>query len=619
MWKKLMIGLICLVGIVVILNSIPEVGRKGTKALPAAEGGTLNLTQWNFKDDGNVKLDGEWDFYWNKLIGYEELPVNKPDFSIFVPEVWNKYKVSNKKLPGMGVATYSLIVNTNLPKGTLLGIRLNTISSAYKMFINDELILSVGKVGKNEDEEKGEYNPQMVIFAVPEKQFNIIIQVSNFHYARGGIWNSIYLGEANSMQKLDNVIFAKEIFLLGIFLIIALFCLSIFFLLRELRYALYFSLICIFGAIATDTVGEFIIINSSFSFETVVFVWYSVTNWLVLFLILFMSELFPSRFSNFISKVYFAIAATFQVFFVFVNTSYYTRLGNVNNLIETMGVFSVLMIIVVGATQGHKNWMINIFSIAALLITYVHDILYWTNIIQDRHGEIFYIGVFVSIFLQMLHQAQKVRVHFDNKSATELLFLQAQIKPHFLYNTINTIISISRFDMEKARELLIEFSQYLRKSFDFKSSEQLVPLKSEIELAKAYIAIEKARFGDRLEVNFEVQDQIQAMVPILVLQPIIENAVIHGVLQKPEGGRIDVSIKSDGKVLAFSVKDNGVGIKKEYIEIITKGKSKSIGLSNIDLRMRKLYKHGININSEINIGTEVKWCIFIKDKGRLFI
>jgi len=108
----------------------------------------------------------------------------------------------------------------------------------------------------------------------------------------------------------------------------------------------------------------------------------------------------------------------------------------------------------------------------------------------------------------------------------------------------------------------------------------------------------------------EVCDDADVKVPILMLQPVVENAILHGVLPKREGGRIEVTIKKDEKMLIFTVKDNGVGIEREKLGSILKRESGSgVGLSNIDNRLRKLYGEGLHINSSSSGGTEVTWSI----------
>jgi len=213
----------------------------------------------------------------------------------------------------------------------------------------------------------------------------------------------------------------------------------------------------------------------------------------------------------------------------------------------------------------------------------------------------------------MIIQARRMKFYYDNKIAAELAFLQAQIKPHFLFNSLNTFISISYYDIEKARELLTDFSCYLRRSIDFKNLSQFVPLKNEIELSKAYIKLEQARFEERVSVSFNSPEDINVSVPILMLQPIIENAIVHGLLSKLEGGKVGVFIERDGSRVLFRVTDNGVGMNSETISGILQAKSTDcIGLANIQKRLEQLYGSGLKIKSEINKGTEISWTIPLK-------
>lgn len=213
-------------------------------------------------------------------------------------------------------------------------------------------------------------------------------------------------------------------------------------------------------------------------------------------------------------------------------------------------------------------------------------------------------------FLARVRTLIQMKLSVEKMRASELSFLRAQIKPHFLFNAINTFITIARYDVEKAVSLMISFSQYLRMSFDFKDASQTTSLKDELELLKAYLKIERARFEERLEIELDLTDKLDIQVPILILQPIVENAIIHGVLPKIEGGKVTVSIKVEGDEALFNIKDNGVGMDLNKTEIDKYVQNKtSVGLKNIDSRLKKLYGKGLIIKSERNIGTSVSWSI----------
>jgi hypothetical protein len=581
-------------------------------ASPKAEHGVLDLTGWDMEKDGTIRLDGEWEFYWNKFLNNTDLANSKPDLYISVPSTWNEYAVKEQGLPGQGYATYRLHVKTSLSEDTMLGLRIYPLSSAYRLFIDEKPVAGNGAPGKSAAEERGEYRPQAVMFNAPAGGFDILVQVSNFEYARGGFWYSMNIGSQRKILALHDNIMGKETFLLGTLTILSMFLLAVFLLRRELRYFLYFAGLCIFMVISLDMVGQFILLRflPQLDLKAVIFIWYSSTIWLLFFLLLFSNELYNSRFSNICLKVYFVIAVLQQLYFLFAPTPLYTGFGRISDIIDVVVVACTVIIVAIGIRKGMKGGWLNIASMLIVLATYIHDNLYWTNMINSSFGEIVYAGLFCFLFLQMLILARRIKEFQENKTAAELSFLQAQIKPHFLYNAINTFVSISRYDMERARSLLINFSNYLRRSFDFKDLSQFVPLKNEVELVKAYVEIQKARFEEEFEVNFEVCDDLEVKVPILMLQPVVENAIVHGVLPGHEGGRVDVSIRKEGKHIKFSVRDNGVGMEDaKKMEAGGREFGHGVGLSNINRRLKELYGKGLAINGVPGKGTEVTWII----------
>ncbi|MGB9814003.1 MAG: LytS/YhcK type 5TM receptor domain-containing protein [Thermovenabulum sp.] len=198
----------------------------------------------------------------------------------------------------------------------------------------------------------------------------------------------------------------------------------------------------------------------------------------------------------------------------------------------------------------------------------------------------------------------------------ELRALQSQINPHFLFNALNTIISICRRDPEQARILLIHLGEFFRKSLS--ANKELVPLEQEIEHVKAYLAIEQARFSERLKVVFEIEPGTNIMVPPLILQPLVENAVKHGLLPKKDGGRVVVKAKNVKGGVEITVADDGVGMDEEMVENILSQKiaRENIGLYNVNKRLESLYGHEsrLKISSKPMLGTVVKFFIPVSAK-----
>ncbi|WP_158289335.1 hybrid sensor histidine kinase/response regulator [Paenibacillus flagellatus] len=190
---------------------------------------------------------------------------------------------------------------------------------------------------------------------------------------------------------------------------------------------------------------------------------------------------------------------------------------------------------------------------------------------------------------------------------SELAFLQAQIKPHFLYNALNTIMTFSLEDPQTTHDLLLNLSRYLRGSFDFKSKDRLVSLRKELELAEAYLRIERARFGARLRVRFEIDVGVECMLPPLTLQPLVENAVRHGITKREDGGTVTIRASAEPGFTTLTVEDNGPGMP-EWARTIGSAEPNGrtgVGLRNIHQRMTRLYGTGIEIESGVDGGTKI--------------
>ena len=192
----------------------------------------------------------------------------------------------------------------------------------------------------------------------------------------------------------------------------------------------------------------------------------------------------------------------------------------------------------------------------------------------------------------------------------ELKVLQAQINPHFLFNTINTIAAITRTDPAKARTMLREFAIYYRRLLE--NSEDLIPLSKEIEQTERYLMFQKARFGeDAITMAVDVEPELTNLqVPSFVMQPIVENAVGHG--RRDDGSPLNIKVKiyhaSDSVII--SIADDGVGIPPERLDNLIEGGSKTgmgIALKNVNARLKAYFGaiSGLYIDSKVGEGTTV--------------
>lgn len=194
-------------------------------------------------------------------------------------------------------------------------------------------------------------------------------------------------------------------------------------------------------------------------------------------------------------------------------------------------------------------------------------------------------------------------------SIAEYKALRAQIEPHFLFNALNTIACFCRIDPVKARELIVDLSNYFRQTL--KRQEDFVILNDEMDFIQSYLSIEKARFGERLEVKIEIpKELLNIKMPVFILQPIIENSIKHGILPKENGGIVVIKAKEKGEAIEFSIQDSGVGMTEQRLKEVETNWP-GIGLKNVNDRLKLLYgkDHGLIINTEVDSGTEVNFLI----------
>lgn len=190
----------------------------------------------------------------------------------------------------------------------------------------------------------------------------------------------------------------------------------------------------------------------------------------------------------------------------------------------------------------------------------------------------------------------------------EIAFLRAQINPHFLYNALNAIAELCVDEPGQAEELTLKLSHYLRASFDFKQLASLTTLEKELNLVRAYVYIEQARFGDRLTVDYEIRVDTGIAIPPLMLQPLVENAIRHGLMAGYRDGLVRLSaVRLENGEIRLTIEDNGQGMSPELLRDLQRADmdKKGVGLWNIRQRFRLLYGRELQIESSVGNGTRI--------------
>jgi two-component system LytT family sensor kinase len=215
------------------------------------------------------------------------------------------------------------------------------------------------------------------------------------------------------------------------------------------------------------------------------------------------------------------------------------------------------------------------------------------------------VAKFVSTHLE-LAELDRSRRRADQ---AELRFLRAQISPHFIYNALTAIESFVRTDPERARELLVEFADFTR--YSFRSHGQFTTMAEELRLVDTYLDLERARFGDRLRVTLRVAPEVLGVVvPSLVLQPLVENAIRHGIEPSEKEGNLSIAIADADNEALIVIEDDGVGADPIYLSRVLSGsgQGRGVGLHNVDERLRAVFgeEHGLTIETGIGSGTKVQ-------------
>jgi len=204
----------------------------------------------------------------------------------------------------------------------------------------------------------------------------------------------------------------------------------------------------------------------------------------------------------------------------------------------------------------------------------------------------------------------------ERLARAEVRALRAQISPHFIYNALTAIASFVRTDPERARDLILEFAEFTR--YSFRAHGEFTTLAEELRSIDRYLTIERARFGDRLQVRLQIAPEVLPVsLPFLCLQPLVENAVRHGLSRKPGVGTVSISARDEGAECRLTVEDDGVGMDPATLASGVAGVragdaereeyAQHVGLSNVDERLRSVFgdQFGLVVETGIGSGTKV--------------
>ncbi len=296
----------------------------------------------------------------------------------------------------------------------------------------------------------------------------------------------------------------------------------------------------------------------------------------------------------------------------FLNPAYYV-LWNALFLFEALCIFIVLIFLwshwlsnfrpvvqIVGHVIGLFIFFMTMGTLSYFFTDYMDGLVYfdhWKEYMLELMSwealrfydqYIITVGIYYVIrYFQGLQKQEQEKSELAIKNREmQISLLKSQINPHFLFNTLNSISTLVHSSKEEARKLITQLSDVFRYALD-SHSENMVKLSKEIEFIENYVRIQQVRFGDRLKFERDIDATcLNAKVPAMILQPLVENSVKYGVGPKQEGGTIFLTVRRSGSIIFFEVKDNGLGSKAKKV---MDGTSSGIGMSNTDMRLKSYF------------------------------
>lgn len=559
-----------------------------------AQSGVLDLRRWDAQRA--FAIAGEWRCYEGLLLSPAQAKSGQYASSfVHLPATWN----------GEGANTYCLQID-GASEDARYGLRLQGQTGAYRLFVQDELIAVCGELEDTASAPSGEYRPQTVAFAAPSQSFTLTLQVQNNIYPFSGATDPVLFGTERQLAEAESLLmWLTAVSVAGVALAVAYF-LAFFAGKGAERSFLAMCALCFTAVLRLLIIGDAAL---SGLFSALTLEWFTKLD--------FLSMLFAQLFlAMFLRGAYDACMPRFAVAVLLCYTLAVALLVAVLPLAAFVTFSPWLNAVLLGvltfcacalaraAWRAEDGAPVLFFAVLMLLAMVLYKLFIPDGALFAYLAKITASEYLLVVFAQMGVMAKRYR----SAQALETAYLRGQIRPHFVNNALTAIISVSREEPEKARELLADFSVYLRGFYENDRLEA-VPLSRELELVRAYAALEQARFGEKLRVHYSVEKEL-VLLPPLTLQPLVENAFVHGLRPKKEGGTVTVYAKSLKKGwMRIGVRDDGVGCEPEKLV-------RGVALENIDRRLRKLYRTSLVFAAAQGGGCEVYFEIPSTEKER---
>ena len=547
---------------------------------PSVKNGVLDLAEWN--DDKTFQIAGQWEFYWGSLLTDQEIGEgSQSPVLVYAPGKWNYYQINGGSLPGKGKATYRIHV-TGAEADARYGLRIQGMATVYRLYIDNSLIAQNGSFGDTEFAPASAYRPQLAAFTTNTNHFNLILQVENDAYGVGGMWEPIIFGTYKKVSAFDKLISIAGASATAGLIVTCLFFLIFFMAQHREKDMLILSGIGILVLLRFLMIGDvaFTAFFPEMSISWVGRIEFLASLWtqfLLLYFIYYAYENLVDKRQVVVLLAYSIGLSLFILLFPFDTiTSSYAAI----NIILLLVIAAITVHLTRAAWQGLEGAHLLLGALWLILLLIFYELFFtdWSA------GYYLLTNLHLEYLVFVFAQVAVVALRYHHAQGLEIAHLKGQIRPHFVHNALTSIISISRTEPDRARDLLMDFSSYLRGFYDYERDE-LVSFTQELELVRAYVALEQARFGEKLQVEYCVVAE-DFLLPSLMLQPLVENAFVHGLREKDDGGTVTVYARQmkNGRV-RVGVRDDGVGFSEKPASA-----RRGVGMENINRRLSRLYR-----------------------------
>ncbi len=575
---------------------------------PLAINGVFDLSHWDFDKDGSVRLDGQWEFYWNKLLSPTDFRSNEPlerTGYIDLPMAWADFEPGGEKLPDYGYATYRLLVKTDGAAG-VKALHISKILSAYKLWIDGRLVASSGSVGKNSDTEIPKLSLVIPQFETDRETLEIVLQVSNYNYRSGGVLTSISFGSAENIRESQNRHWAFTLIILSGLLTMGGYHFILYLLRRNDLSPLYLGLYCLCWAVnnlfssPSGWLIEFFLPEVSWTvfYQVGISAYYLSCPVLMMFLY----SLYPRECSVFALRFYQLLGLGFCLSAFLLPIRLAVEMVPVYHLFSFVLILYTIYFLVKAVGRKRDDALVLLAGYLVLALSGGNDMLYDGRIIDTAY--LLPLGLFLFIIFQafaLSMRSSRAFVAVENLSAELIeknieLTRKDVLKDEFLANTSHELrtplhgmigIAESLLSSTESRgsastrsslELIIGSGQRLANLvndiLDFlrlkhqdsvldRQPQQLRALTDSVltltgRLAKAKSLQLVNRVPRDLPAVYGDQHRLQQ-----VLYNLIGNAIKY-----TEQGHVEVSARQQGNEVLICVTDTGVGIAPDHLETI---------------------------------------------------